>query len=48
MDISLFTGVDRLAMELNGFNLGILASQGSFDGVSTNSEAGGFVAGLIE
>ena len=35
-------------MELNGFNLGILASQGSFDGTSTNSKAGSFVAGLIE
>ena len=35
-------------MELNGFNLGILASQGSFDGASANSKAGGFVAGLIE
>ena len=35
-------------MELNGFNLGILASQGSFDGASANSKAGVFVAGLIE
>ena len=35
-------------MELNGFNLGILASQGSFDGAYANSKAVGFFAFLIE
>ena len=48
MDVSLFTGVDRLAMELDGFNLGILASQDSFGSAPANGKAGGFVAGLIE
>ena len=48
MNVPLFTGVDRLAMELDGFNLGILASQGSFDSASANSKAGNFVAGLVE
>ena len=48
MDVSLFTGVDRLAMELDGFNLGILATQGSFGGTFANGKAGGFVTSLIE
>ena len=48
MDITLFAGIDRLAMELNRFNLGILASQDSFGSAPANGKAGGFVAGLVE
>ena len=48
MDVSLFTGVDRLAMEFDGFNLGILATQGSLGSASANGKAGIFIACLIE
>ena len=48
MNVSFFAGIDGLAVELDGLDLGVFATQDAFDDSLANDEAGFFVAGLIE
>ena len=48
MNVSFFAGIDGLAVELDGLDLGVFATQDAFDDSLANDKASFFIAGFIE